>query len=47
MSSNEINLKKLQSDDLEKAAMHAYLGYFEKGMGCCHGVFKALAVPEF
>jgi len=43
----EVNLKKPQPVDLEKAAMNAYLGYYEKGMGCCHGVFKALAVPEF
>jgi hypothetical protein len=46
-TSKEINLKNPQPVDLEKTAMHAYLGYYEKGMGCCHGVFKALAVPEF
>jgi Putative redox-active protein (C_GCAxxG_C_C) len=40
-----LNWKQPRKIDLGQAAHMAYDGYKERGLGCCHGVFKGLVSP--
>ena len=40
-----LNWKQPRNLDIPESARLAYEGYKEKGLGCCHGVFKGLAAP--
>ena len=46
-SSNQENLnwKQPRKLDLPQAAQLSYDGYKDRGLGCCHGVFKGLVSP--
>ena len=44
-SSPKVNWKQPRKVDVAQSARLAYDGYKEKGLGCCHGVFKGLVTP--
>jgi len=45
-SSPELNWKQPREIGLAQTAELAYNGYKDKGLGCCHGVFKGLVLPQ-
>lgn len=44
-ASQEVNWKRPRKLDLTQAAGLSYDGYRDRGLGCCHGVFKGLVSP--